>query len=595
MANDLVISNVNLTGVNTDNDYVLVEFDITWENSWRTTSGPANWDAAWVFVKYKESGGDWQHAWLNNDGHFIPSGTAVDIGLQDADGVFNSTTNPGIGAFIFRTTIGTGTFLSEKVKLRWNYGANGVPDNFSGDIRVFAVEMVQITQGSYFLGSGGTESGSFTDGSWTTGNSVPYEVTSEGSITIDQSGGALWGTSSSGTNTIGPAGTLAGAFPKGYDRFYCMKYEITQQQYVDFLNMLTQTQADVRKYTGSSDRYAITGSAVGSYATTNPYVACNFLNWEDVAAILDWMGLRPMTELEFEKAARGGGQTPVPGEFVWGAASKAGNAYTLANAGANNEVISVNYSLTNGNVADNVTTGAIGPFRVGIFATGTSDRVLSGAGFYGTMELSGNLWERVISIGNTSGRDFAGDHGNGSLTVAGEADVINWPTNGGYRGGHRTSTDGLETSARNNIEDTYDTRDGNLGGRGVRSWDGTCYSGLAGTYSYESSDLFSGSPSMDIVTGTVEIISLGDNRFEFSDCTFGVFNYYFGLTVQAIEFTDDCGVVEFTDLSFPYGTYTVISTISGEEWTLQWENATNNTSATSVITFPGGVPFVNSN
>jgi hypothetical protein len=60
-----------------------------------------------------------------------------------------------------------------------------------------------------------------------------------------------------------------------------MKYGISQQQYVDFLNSLTQTQATTRKFTGSGQRYTITGSAVGSYVTTNPYVACNCLSWSD--------------------------------------------------------------------------------------------------------------------------------------------------------------------------------------------------------------------------------------------------------------------------------------------------------------------------
>ena len=30
-------------------------FDITWLKSWRMSDGPSNWDAAWVFVKFKKN------------------------------------------------------------------------------------------------------------------------------------------------------------------------------------------------------------------------------------------------------------------------------------------------------------------------------------------------------------------------------------------------------------------------------------------------------------------------------------------------------------------------------------------------------------
>ncbi len=110
-----------------------------------------------------------------------------------------------------------------------------------------------------------------------------------------------------------------------------MKYEISQQGYVDFLNSLTQAQATTRKYnmTGTDYRYAITGNVVGSYATTNPFVVCNFISWADLAAYLDWSGLRPMTELEFEKSCRGT-LPAVPNEYAWGTTGIASSAYTLA-------------------------------------------------------------------------------------------------------------------------------------------------------------------------------------------------------------------------------------------------------------------------
>jgi hypothetical protein len=61
------------------------------------------------------------------------------------------------------------------------------------------------------------------------------------------------------------------------------------------------------------------------------------------------------------------------------------------------------------------------------------------------MEMSGNLLERVVTIGNTVGRGFTGLHGNGSLSTAGHATTIAWPglisgqltgaSGSGFRGG----------------------------------------------------------------------------------------------------------------------------------------------------------------
>ena len=64
-ANNIAVTNVALTGKNVTDSYTLVEFDLSGENSWRISSGAANWDAAWVFVKYRANGGEWQHASLN--------------------------------------------------------------------------------------------------------------------------------------------------------------------------------------------------------------------------------------------------------------------------------------------------------------------------------------------------------------------------------------------------------------------------------------------------------------------------------------------------------------------------------------------------
>ena len=140
-ANNITVSNTKLTGQNTTDGYTLVQFDLSWENSWRTSSAPNNWDAAWVFVKYRitaANGGDnlWKHATLNSTGHSGGSGTGTTI----------TPAPDGTGAFIYRSADGSGTFSLTGAQLRWNYGANNVTDNATIDIKVFADKFLNVTK-----------------------------------------------------------------------------------------------------------------------------------------------------------------------------------------------------------------------------------------------------------------------------------------------------------------------------------------------------------------------------------------------------------------------------------------------------------------
>lgn len=454
---------------------MMVQFDIRWENSWRTPSAPYNYDAAWVFIKYRVAGGPWQHAFLNNTGHTAPVGSTITAGLLTPGTAFNAATNPGLGVFIYRDAVSTGAFTKAGVQLRWNYGNNSVADDAAVDIKIYAIEMINVPQSAYTVGSGGTESGSFTNGSWTTGATIPLSIGSENILTIGTAAGNLWGTSTSGDNSIGGTGSLAATFPKGFAAFYCMKYEISQQEYVDFLNSLTTTQATTRFPGQTLNRHGITVTGA-VYSTNLPYVACNWLRWPDLAAYLDWSCLRPFTELEFEKACRGI-ITPVPNEYAWGTATVAADAYTLSDGGANNEDIATNYSITAGN-ASYVTTGSSinGPARVGIFsgASGNTGRVTAGTSFYGIMEMSGNVYERVVTVGNATGRLFTGVHGNGVIDATGNADATLWPgtdaIGAGFRGsGWDDSETYLRVSDRNYATRTSNSRAASSGGRGVRT------------------------------------------------------------------------------------------------------------------------------
>ena len=465
LANNITVSSPVLSTGSAADGYDFVTFDLSWENSWRLSSGASNWDAAWVFVKYRVSGGEWLPANLHNTGHVAGTGTAADItvGLVDDNAAFNATTNPGIGAFVYRSSAGSGTFTSTGLKLRWDYGADGISSGTNVEVKVFAIEMVRVLQGAFNAGGGGGAS-AFTS---TTINTPTATTAPSGSGTLGGEAGGY------------PTGQMApvnASWPNGFAAFYCMKYEVTQQQYVDFLNTLTQTQATERKANESITRYAITGTAVGSYATTNPNVACNHLSWADGAAYADWSGLRPMTELEFEKACRGP-EGAVSGEYAWGTATLASIAYTLSGAGTASEGIATNYSTTVGNAVYSFTivSGNEGPLRVGIFAANGSNtgRVSAGASYWGIMELSGNVSERPVTIDNVTGLAFTGTHGDGVLTSSGNANAATWPgsdaVGSGWRGGAWYSyTSLMQVSSRSNAGFSYSSREYSLGFRAVR-------------------------------------------------------------------------------------------------------------------------------
>ena len=476
-ANNITVSQVSLTGRNTVSDFVQVKFNLSWDNSFRTSTGPANWDAAWVFVKYKIGiNGTWKHATLSSTGHVI-------------SGASSTVPSDQKGIFIYRSSDASGTLTLNNTELRWNYGTDGVPDESKIYVKVFAIEMVNIPGASDFNVGGGGGTSAFTSTTISTSNATtaPSGTGSKGG----QAGGYPTGQTAPTNST----------WPNGYNAFYSMKYEISQGQYRDFLNTLTRTQQNARTetnlaagVTSVNNRYVMSNTSAisnrngircdatihtsdpitfycdldndGTYdeSTDGEWIACNFLSWEDVEAYLDWAGLRPMTELEYEKVSRGT-ITAVTDEYAWGNTTI--NALLNVSAGGQT---SESTSTSNVNAIYNNNYSS-GPVRTGIFARAASDRTTSGSGYYGVMDLSGNLWEQVVPISNVNARGYTGVLGNGELDINGNADAANWLAGGdaGVRGGSwTTASTTLRTSDRSSISLGGSARNNNYGGRGVR-------------------------------------------------------------------------------------------------------------------------------
>jgi formylglycine-generating enzyme required for sulfatase activity len=449
-ANNVQINNVTI--LNNGPGNIQVQFDVSWDNSWRTNVGPNNYDGVWVFFKYKTATGNWTHMTMTGNNNVIPTGFDA---YQTND--FLKT-----GAMLYResTNMGTGSVTLTGVRL-------GVISTLPYDITVrgYAIEMVFVpaptTRPFFGDGDGTTESPfafHYTDNTATTGSVVPMKVDSV-SNTFDNSDlyrGGLYVYSNDTIQQASPLGSLD-PFPT-MKALWCMKYEINQATYRDFLNTLTYSQQDSMTVnapnsvagtgalgTTGLNRNAIEIKTPGVLATTpavygcdgnnnnvwdeagdGEWIACGFLLWFNVASYLDWAGLAPMSELQFERICRGstsaGPQPAIMGEYAWGTDSTAIVSYTMTSAGTASEAIS-NASTGAGN-SFNASSFSSGPGRSGIFATAGSSRISSGAAFYGVMEMSGNLEEYVITIGTDAGKSVRFiPNGNGNISANGFAQL----------------------------------------------------------------------------------------------------------------------------------------------------------------------------
>jgi len=475
-ANNINVTNVVLADEDADNGTTQIRFDLSWENSWRISVGPGNYDAAWVFAKYRVNGQAWRHATLASGGTIAPAGAQVDV--VDAT-----------GAFIYRSADGSGNVAYDDLELQWEYADDGVDANAVVDIQVFAIEMVYVPEGEFSVGTSSFDRPNLNGEFYTlrmTGQfllSSPYSVTDESAITIANSAGNLYYNNTEGLGEAGigdQLGPIPAAFPKGFNAFYCMKYEVSQEQWVSFFNTLTQTQKTNIDVTGPQGKNSdavftnngISWSDAGNASTTLPFTPLNFVSAAMTLPYLDWAGLRHFTELEYEKACRGP-IAPVAGEFAWGNANIHNAIYTLVNEGTDNELIS-NPGIGTGN-AIILGLGPGGPRRVGITAASAVNgtREESGGSYYGIMDLTGNLYERVITVGNPQGRAFTGAHGDGTISGTGTANVPGWPTTAlgiGYRGGsYANDIPFILVSDRTDAANEITNGNSRLGFRGVRT------------------------------------------------------------------------------------------------------------------------------
>lgn len=471
-------NNLEITNVTYDEVANTLNFDISWDNAFYINN---EWnDHIYIFAKYKNANGSsWERVLFEVLGH-----TDDDVDM--------TVTAPASAAIV------DGKKVALKVGHTNNFssGTQGgnctvqLADNnnfFHPSFKVFGIEMVKIaiSGNDYYIGDGTSEN-RFHKGSDTT-EAFFWEYDPNGSVNV--------GTGPNDINTVHPDGIPVASISSNIINppTNIMKYEISQIQYVEFLNCLNRTAqnnlvnedvsgtsiTDVFVMTQTStvapwtrngvrcDSILPNGGPITFYCdyndngVPNEYddgqnIAINYLSGSRLYAYLDWAGLEPLNELQYEHICRGS-YNPVPNEFAWGTS---GYTNAIINTGSTNGSPD---EFLNGAPLTGPARSSQLPMRCGAAATATTNRVTSGASAYGIMELTGNVAELVISLTSSTSFDFLSS-GDGEIDNFGESDE-SWPLYITHKGGF-ISNDIHSVSFRNENTIPYSSSSAFYGGRG---------------------------------------------------------------------------------------------------------------------------------
>ena len=478
-ANNLVLGTPTISGST-------ITFSIKWDNSWKVSTGPSNWDAVWIFVKRQSASSN-----LSNWMHSTISSSSIAGTLLQVDAVGDQ-----MGVFVRRTDGIMRAMQATNVTLT-------LPTAVGTDnIKVMGIEMVYVPQGPFYVGDGSSQNAM--------GNASNQPLLVNSALLSANSSGmpkAVYG----GQYALGSSANLLSTFPFGYDGFYCMKYEITTQEYVGFLNTLnynqqmalqdnpavTKPESAIGTALNQKFGYKIAIKTPGIAADGQPAVYgndatidANFdqdndglglpvaLSLKEFLAFLSWTALRPMSEFEYEKSCRGPLQA-VANEFAWGTTQintfAPNDTYAVGNRFTPSETLNPGYVSTIGFTT--VGRGLVS--RAGITANNASDRVHASAAYYGILDMTGNVFEGCVGGWNFDYSTFTTANGNAVLDNDCLTNVAGWPQvinqfNAGqyfmYRGGSISwnGTGQATLSYRGGFQ--INDKNYGIGGRGVRSY-----------------------------------------------------------------------------------------------------------------------------
>ena len=221
-ANNLEISNVQLSDREPSENTIVIEFDIAWENSWRTK---INHDAIWLTARLSNPSAvptdkklcQMTFDGLNPDGAFVGTDDSLEIFVPaDKTGAFLRPANYGV----YSNVASTG------VQLTLDYSTCGFSNTDTVHVSVFGVEMVLVPEAAYFAGDYSTSTASLVQGS---SDSDPWYVSDANGLSVSDpasNGFRYVSASQAGEDATGSSFVLDATFPNGFTGVLCDEIRI---------------------------------------------------------------------------------------------------------------------------------------------------------------------------------------------------------------------------------------------------------------------------------------------------------------------------------------------------------------------------------